>query len=371
MHRVSGSKNIIFVQPALPSYRIDFFDRLYENFESKLKVYFSAGQLGALTSSVDRPWAFQVGRIRPLLGGLSWQCGVAGIPLRREDVLVLSGNPRHLSTLVLLARAKLLNIKIIWWGHYWSSTSRRWRQVMRFLPMALVDANLFYTDDEVQSYRNDRFALGKGNLVAALNNGLDDKEINFRRKDYASADRERALLFVGRLTPKANLGLAIRALANLGAKAPSLYIVGSGEEEYSLKSLADSLGVSDAVHFYGASTDEEFISTVANKCRAFLYPGEVGLSLIHAMAYGLPAIVHSQRRSHMPEIAAFDDGVTGLSFSMDNADSLAAVISENIDNFDLLDRLSYNSKLKVANSFTTKSMSVRFCQLVEALDGSK
>ena len=32
-------------------------------------------------------------------------------------------------------------------------------------------------------------------------------------------------------------------------------------------------------------------------------PGAVGLSLIHAMAYGLPCLVHSNRLQHMPEIA--------------------------------------------------------------------
>ena len=37
--------------------------------------------------------------------------------------------------------------------------------------------------------------------------------------------------------------------------------------------------------------------------RIFVYPGEVGLSLIHAMAYGLPCLVHSDRLKHMPEIS--------------------------------------------------------------------
>lgn len=371
MNEGSMGRRVVFVQPALPSYRLSFFDNLYKIYRNRLIVYYSPGQLGALTSSGDRPWAFQAGGIRQLVGGLSWQCGVAGIPLERDDVLVLSGNPRNLSTLVLLARAKLLNLKIVWWGHYWSSSGRRWRQVIRFLPMAMADAKLFYTDDEVEKFREDRFALRKGNLVAALNNGLDDTEIKTKRDEYIAAHRERALLFIGRLTPKANLGLAIRALAKLGVDAPCLHILGSGEEQQALMSLADSLGVSDAIHWHGASTNEEVISKIANRCRAFLYPGEVGLSLIHAMIYGLPTIVHSQKRSHMPEIAAFDDGVTGFSFLMDNSDSLAAVLADNIDNFDVLDQLSMNAKLKVANNYTTRSMSVRFCQLVEALDGSR
>lgn len=73
----------------------------------------------------------------------------------------------------------------------------------------------------------------------------------------------------------------------------------------------------------------------------------------------------------MPEIAAFKDGVTGFEFSMGSADSLAKVLSDNIDNFYLLDQQANNAKLKVADNYTTKSMNDRFCHLVDALnDGS-
>lgn len=63
--------------------------------------------------------------------------------LEAGDVLVLPGNPRNLSSLILLVRGKFNGATIVWWGHYWSSTSRRWRQVLRSLVMAFADVILF------------------------------------------------------------------------------------------------------------------------------------------------------------------------------------------------------------------------------------
>ena len=71
--------------------------------------------------------------------------------------------------------------------------------------------------------------------------------------------------------------------------------------------------------------EEPDIAQIANRCRLFVYPGGVGLSLIHAMAYGLPSIIHDDRWRHMPEIAAFQDGRTGRTFEREDPGSLASV----------------------------------------------
>ena len=58
----------------------------------------------------------------------------------------------------------------------------------------------------------------------------------------------------------------------------------------------------------------------------FIYPGSVGLSLIHAYNYGLPSIIFSDMRYHMPESAAFKEGFNGISYKKDSATSLARSI---------------------------------------------
>ena len=65
-------------------------------------------------------------------------------------------------------------------------------------------------------------------------------------------------------------------------------------------------------------SNEEEISKLYNFCRCFVYPGEVGLSIIHAMSYGLPAIIHNNINHHNPEHAAFTNEVNGLVFDENN-----------------------------------------------------
>lgn len=138
-----------------------------------------------------------------------------------------------------------------------------------------------------------------------------------------------------------------------------------------LQSRARDLGLDLQIVWHGALTDEVRIAEVANRCRAFLYPGEVGLSLIHAMAYTLPSILHNQRRFHMPEIAAFRDGITGLSFAHDDADALAATIKEMVADNDRLDNFAEAASRVVGPSFTTENMADRFAVLIERLRDTK
>lgn len=360
--------NIHHIQPALPRYRMDFFARLARHYGPAMKVYYSPGSLGALTQSVAADWAKAVGPMRWFPGGIGWQSGVACLKLERGDIVVLSGNPRQLSTLILLARAKWRGARVIWWGHYWSSTSRRWRQVIRHLPMAIADAVLFYTDDEVAAYEANPILSRKSGVIAALNNGLDLDPIMAYRRPYLPSEREFGLLFIGRLTAKSELGLALEALALMGADAPVLHVIGDGESSKVFCAAVEQLGIGQKIIWHGAITDEAAIAAVANRCLAFLYPGQVGLSLIHGMAYGLPAIVHDVRRKHMPEIAAFRDGITGLSYARGNAASLAAAIRGLLSKPDELMCLAAGTKEAVGPSFSTEDMARRFVRLIDQLE---
>ena len=361
-------KNIIFVQPALPHYRLSFFDRIWRCFGDNFIVYYSPISMGVLTE--ERPsyaWARVIGIMKQIGIGIYWQSGAISIQIQPGDIVVISGNPRQLSTLVLLAKARLSRAKTIWWGHYWSSTSRTWRQAIRQFLMAAADALMFYTDLEVAEYRKTHFGINDRRPVFALNNGLDTETIAARRKKYIPHDREDSLLFIGRLTKKANLALALDALQALGAHAPHLHVIGEGKEEATLKSRAAALNLNDRITWHGGITNEDEIAAIANRCRAFLYPGEVGLSLIHAMAYGLPAIVHHDRWRHMPEIAAFVLGETGATFVVDNSNSLAKCINDALSDEKQLVRWSDNACQITRESFNTLDMSKRFVDFVNQL----
>lgn len=366
--RTQNLPRIVHVQPALPKYRLDFFHRSALGYPGETRVYYSPTDMGALTEqSFKAPWAYRLGPLRKIMPGIFWQDSALRVPKRKGDILVLSGNPRVITSLFLLLAAKLKGMKVVWWGHLWSSTTKRWRHFLRTLLMRFSDAILFYTDQEIEEYRSENRFRGR-QLVYALNNGLDLSEIKAYRSSYSSSKREASLLFIGRITEKAKLDLALSALSLTNGQEISLNVIGDGPGLDSFKNYAEELGLGERVCWHGAITNEADIAAVANRARAFLYPGEAGLSLLHGMAYGLPAIVHADRWRHMPEIAAFEADVTGRSFEPLDAKDLAAQIDSLLGDYRILDAYSRASIEVVHEKFNTSEMARRFLALVQELE---
>lgn len=356
--------NITVIQPAFPAYRDRFFKNISDVLNGRLFIFYSNSELNV---SHQIPNTKITGEDVYLPGPLFWQRGVSKIPLKRDDILVVSGNVRYLSTIFLLLRARALGVKTIVWGQYRSSTSRDWRMKIRLWLMRMGDALLFYTDAEIAMYRAD---IGRKDRrpIAALNNGINTAPVAMYRIPYVAADRERAIFFVGRLTHKANLSLLLSAMAEPSLESVVLHVVGTSETENALRAQADNLGISERIVWHGSTSDEAVIATVANRCRLFVYPGEVGLSLIHGMAYGLPSVVHDDPRRHMPEIAAFQDGETGCVFIKDDPKSLARTIAELVNATDELQRFSNRCLEITENDYNTSSMAKRFIDFVETID---
>lgn len=358
---------IIIVQPTIPTYRADFFDRLHAEYGGAFIVYHSTLPMGAVAGiDIRRNWLRKLGRFFTLFPGLEWQFGAAGIDISRGDIVIVPGAPRNISNLVLLLRARLIGAKTIWWGHYWSSTTRFWRFYIRMILMRVAHAVMFYTDAEVKEYalishtRDPR-------IVTAISNGINIDPIKALRLPYAAKSRNRRLLFIGRLTSKAALPLLLEALAHPSAAGISLDVIGNGDSLASLQVRANGLGISERVTWHGGIIDEARIAEIANQARAFAYPGDVGLSLIHAMAYGLPTIVHGDHRTQMPEFAAFSEGETGWSFPRGNPQALAEAIAGSIDDCDALDRASAKAASTVETSFNTELMAERLKSLIARL----
>ena len=291
---------LLIVQPIVPSYRIDFFAKLSSALDQKLTVFAGKGGLPGMVEVEDFPWLHYVGSVRPVFFGLDWQSDVLGIELRSDDVLIVCGAPRSISTILLLIRARVLGVRIIWWGHYWSATTKSWRLELRKKIFHLADALLFYTDLETKEFR---MGIGRNSwkAISGLNNGIRNEETSSLRIEYTPQFRKRSIFFIGRITEKAKIDILFRALGQDTLKSELLDIIGSGPEQERLQCLADDLGISSRVRWHGALTDELAISRIANQCKLFCYPGEVGLSLIHSMNYGLPAVLHGDRYKQLPE----------------------------------------------------------------------
>lgn len=340
------------IQPLVPHYRIPLFEALSQRPELSVSVHASRESPGdrSLQSVRGLPYAELD---HPCLSLLSrrffWQrCLRLRSDLQSGDVLVVNGNFRVLSNWPLLVRARRRRIGIVWWGHGSSRHPKPLIEKGRWRAMQWVDSVLLYTDKEVDAYVARGFPPEK---LFATNNTLDLEPIDSamrmwtpdRLREFRAEQRIQGglLLFCGRLKPCCGVDLAIEALRRLRqqGRACQLAVVGEGSEQVALHAYAREAGLGEQIRWLGAVYDQAQLAPWFLSANAFVYPGPVGLSLIHAMAYGLPVVTHNNSQNHHPEIAALDDGINGLLFSEGDVDDLSAKLAT------LLDRPQYRQDL--------------------------
>lgn len=358
---------LIVVQPSVPFYRIGLFSRLAKELGKDFVVYASFEDLGVLSESTSLPeWRIALGSIFVIAPGLFWQRGALSFPIQRNDIVVVSGAPRCISNLALLVKAWLMGAKTVWWGHYRSATSRNWSSRLRLFAMRFADSVLFYTDKEVEAHRATR-GRNDRQPVFALNNGVETTRIAEFRALYDAERRPRDLLFIGRITDKCELNLLLEALTHPKCSSVTLDIVGAGEDKDALQRCLAECQLGDRVVLHGGMTDEARIAEIANQCKLFVYPGSVGLSLIHALAYGLPSVVHDDRKTHMPEIAAHEERINGFLFRKGDTESLANTIVSALASPKELSVMSGAALNTTNESFNTADMARRFLKMFRDL----
>jgi glycosyltransferase involved in cell wall biosynthesis len=137
----------------------------------------------------------------------------------------------------------------------------------------------------------------------------------------ARKDDDLSIVTICRLVKGKGVDLALRALANLGARGvPYRYTIGGdGPERGSLEALVDKLGLRDKVHFRGSVEGQEKWRLLRD-ADVFVMPSRFepsirypwqesfGIAFAEAAAFGLPAI--GSRSGGIPE--AVVDGETGI-----------------------------------------------------------
>ena len=169
-------------------------------------------------------------------------------------------------------------------------------------------------------------ALDQAPIQAARERWLADPERLERFRREHRLDAGPRVLFVSRLGPANRLDLLVDAAASLQGRHPGLQllIVGNGNEERQrLEALAQERGFSDRVRFLGAVYGEDELAPWFLSADVFCYPANVGLSLLHAFGYGLPAVTADDLAAQNPEIEALRDGENGLLYHADDANALA------------------------------------------------
>ena len=122
-----------------------------------------------------------------------------------------------------------------------------------------------------------------------------------------AAERSPTVLVAQRLSPEKNNDVAVRAFAESGLAGQGwrLSVAGRGALLGDLERLADELGIRGAVDFLGYRPDVLDLMSQASMLLAPRVDEAFGLSVVEAMARGLP-VVASGSGAHLETVGATD-----------------------------------------------------------------
>jgi glycosyltransferase involved in cell wall biosynthesis len=331
---------VLLYQPALAHYRVPVFRALAARPGIELKVrYGTRPNLKNVTpdgfvAAPSRPRLLPVTRAPLIWDSAQFEC----VDRSNADVAIFPWDLHYTSLPAALVMSRVSGVGTVLWGHGYSKTESTWRRRARNTLGKLSDVLLLY--DRTTADRLVREGAAATRVFTAPN-ALDQEPIQAaaqpwrentaRLREFRTAQglSGPVLIFVSRLLAENRVDWLIEATAALRRKFPELatVIVGDGPARKELEQLAQSRGVGAAVRFAGAIYDEESIAPWMCAADLFVYPTNIGLSLLHAFGYGLPVVVGDDRSRQNPEIDALRPGENGLVYRQGDCADLTRVIA--------------------------------------------
>jgi glycosyltransferase involved in cell wall biosynthesis len=157
--------------------------------------------------------------------------------------------------------------------------------------------------------------------IVTIRNGAHPPRVSAKKRSQRSGF---TLISVARLVPAKDFDTLLRAVAVARAMVPDLrlLIVGGGGQEAALQQLCGELGLARAVHFCGERRDVGSWLQAADVFVLSSTSEGLPISMLEAMAAGLPAIVTDV--GAMPELIALSGA--GTTVPVRNVDALARAI---------------------------------------------
>ena len=266
------------------------------------------------------------------IGHLSIECTEGWIRLalnRKYKQYLITPNQFALNQWIFLLLCFVLGKKVYVWMHglknsrVSSKTLYVWKLYDFFITGSFLYGNLA---------RDNMIRLGfNPNKLHIIYNSLDyDVSVKLRDMILDNPYRNHflndlpVLLFIGRLTVVKKLHMISKATEILKKRGinVNVVIIGDGPESINIQ---NSIAVEDKhkYWFVGSLFDETEIARYLYNADLCVSPGNVGLTGIHALSYGLPVITNDNFETQMPEFEAIEKGVSGDFFMENDVEDLA------------------------------------------------
>ena len=264
-----------------------------------------------------------------------WQKGMLRLLRGDYSHYILSLDKACISELLFLFIARAKGKKTYLWTHGWYGKESRWIIFYKKLIFKPVTGFFLYGEYARGLMLKEGFPPDKLFVIA---NSLDyDAKLKFRDLSVANPVGEHfknglpTLVFVGRLAPGKALDRLVdccRLLNGEGGRKVNCLMIGGGEMKERLERQVKESGQEGSVWFYGPCYDEVEMASLIKNCDLCVSPGNVGLTAIECLSYGVPVVSHDDFCNQMPEFEAIVPGKTGDFFRKGDVEDMVRVIEK-------------------------------------------
>jgi glycosyltransferase involved in cell wall biosynthesis len=260
-----------------------------------------------------------------------WQKGsLKAIINKGYTHVILYGDSFYLSNWLILIYCRLFKIKTAIWTHGLYHDIKGLSGLYNRAFYSLANYILLYGNYAKGKMIENGFIPSK---LLVIYNSLDyEKQLEIRKELNESTvyldnfgNSKPVLLYIGRIQKVKKIEMIIIALLKLKFTEYefNLVIIGDDNEGgVNLQHMVSENQLQENVWFYGACYDEEVIGDLLYNATACVSPGNIGLTAMHSLVYGTPAITHNNFTNQGPEFEAIEAGKTGDFFEENNIDSL-------------------------------------------------
>lgn len=346
-------KHIAVLQPEVPHYREDFFNKIKNKYPTDIYVY------NSFKKAIKNGFNIQTKNIhyiknKQIHGFLLYN------PLtflnKKYDILVLMLHFAHITTWLLLLTKFIHRKQIILWGQG-ISVKRYLKEEIKpdwklKLQVALADGVWFYMEKEAKQWKQ----IFPQKKMVAINNTLTGVEDMIKYKSDLSSQElklkynikeEIILIFCARFESSyRRTDLLLETIKRLNNKKYGFIIIGAGKNKPDFTPFTN-------VHDFGAIYDTNIKRELFSIAHIYFQPGWVGLSIVEAMAYGKPifTFARSEETKQCVEYSYINHSYNGLIFqTIDDCINTINKLS-----MDEIEKMGTNAK-KTAEALTPENM---------------
>ena len=269
-------------------------------------------------------------------GVVEFQLGMVKQLKKNYDTYVIYGATRCVSTWIFLITRKLFypSKRVFGWSHGMLGKEGPIKRFLYRIMFGMMTGAFIYNERSTKLM----LACGiPGNKLHTIYNSLAyDQQLQIRHSLRATSlyqnhfgNDYNNIVFIGRLTTVKRFDLLLEAIAKLKNRGElvNATFIGDGVERNNMVRRVDELGISNQIWFYGACYDEQINAKLIYNADLCVSPGNIGLTAMHVLMFGCPAITNDDFNHQMPEFEAIQEGRTGAFFKVGDSSSLADTIS--------------------------------------------